>query len=347
LLTIARPFLLCAACLLTLAAAALIARAQTPSLQRFSPEGELFSVDMPKDPKVEESEEPYHRMTITTRLYLSASERGPVFAVASLRGIKVDPRMYTELQRFNSYDDAFRRWFPQKVRGKDAVKKFTLVGDKVLNGNPGREYRVVIGDLSGTAQLFLGKRFYAIVFLNTKKDDALSENFLASLVLPEKVVAQPSVATANAPNTGTTPSVTKAEGEDAVVKSESTTTAGETMSVDAKESAAKHADSSPPKTAGGRAPLTGGVLNGKAVYLPQPEYPPLAAQAKAGGAVTVQVVIDETGSVISAQAVAGHPLLQAACVAAARQARFTPTYLSGEPVKVTGVLMYNFVPTSN
>ena len=79
------------------------------------------------------------------------------------------------------------------------------------------------------------------------------------------------------------------------------------------------------------------------MYLPAPEYPPIAAEAKAAGTVTVQVLIDEMGSVISAHAVSGHPLLQASSVAAARQARFSPTYLNGTPVKVNGVLQYNFV----
>jgi TonB family protein len=59
--------------------------------------------------------------------------------------------------------------------------------------------------------------------------------------------------------------------------------------------------------------------------------------------VVVQVTIDENGSVIAAHAVSGHPLLQAAAVGAARQARFSPTKLSGQPVKVTGVIQYNFV----
>jgi protein TonB len=58
--------------------------------------------------------------------------------------------------------------------------------------------------------------------------------------------------------------------------------------------------------------------------------------------VSVQVTIDEEGNVISATALSGHPLLQAAAVAAARAARFAPTLLDGQPVKVTGVITYNF-----
>jgi periplasmic protein TonB len=92
-----------------------------------------------------------------------------------------------------------------------------------------------------------------------------------------------------------------------------------------------------------RAPISGGVLNGKAISKPQPPYPQIAKAARASGTVTVQITVDEGGRVISASAVSGHPLLRAAAEGAARQARFSPTLLSGQPVKVTGVITYNFV----
>lgn len=91
------------------------------------------------------------------------------------------------------------------------------------------------------------------------------------------------------------------------------------------------------------APISGGVLNGKAVHLVTPPYPAIARSAHASGSVQVQVLIDENGNVVSAHAVSGHPLLQAAAVAAARASKFTPTKLSGQPVKVNGVIIYNFV----
>jgi protein TonB len=91
-----------------------------------------------------------------------------------------------------------------------------------------------------------------------------------------------------------------------------------------------------------KAPVSGGVLNGKAVSLPKPAYPPIARTAHASGTVVVQVTIDETGKVISARAISGHPLLQAAATQAAYSARFSPTQLSGQPVKVTGTINYNF-----
>jgi protein TonB len=99
----------------------------------------------------------------------------------------------------------------------------------------------------------------------------------------------------------------------------------------------------PPKKAPPRT-VSGGVLNGKATSLPKPAYPPAARAVRAGGACSVQVTISETGSVISASAASCHPLLASAAVAAARGARFSPTLLSGQAVKVTGVITYNFVP---
>lgn len=89
--------------------------------------------------------------------------------------------------------------------------------------------------------------------------------------------------------------------------------------------------------------VNGGVINGKAKELPKPEYPEAARAVKASGTVNVNVTIDENGNVISASAVSGHPLLRVAALNAAKQAKFTPTKLSGQPVKVTGVIVYNFV----
>lgn len=90
--------------------------------------------------------------------------------------------------------------------------------------------------------------------------------------------------------------------------------------------------------------VSGGVVNGKATNLVSPAYPAAARAVNARGAVNVQVTIDEQGRVISASAVSGHPLLRAAAVEAARQSTFSPTMLSGVLVKVTGVVVYNFVP---
>jgi TonB family protein len=90
--------------------------------------------------------------------------------------------------------------------------------------------------------------------------------------------------------------------------------------------------------------IEGGVLNDKAISLPKPAFPQIARSVKASGTVVVQVIVDEDGDVISARPLSGHPLLQAVAVAAAHQAKFPPTRRGGQPVKVSGVIRYEFKP---
>ena len=85
------------------------------------------------------------------------------------------------------------------------------------------------------------------------------------------------------------------------------------------------------------------VLNGRAISLPQPTYPPIAVAAHASGTVVVEVILDLDGKVMAAQVVSGHPLLQAASLKAARLAQFSPTLLNGKPVRIIGNITYNFV----
>lgn len=89
--------------------------------------------------------------------------------------------------------------------------------------------------------------------------------------------------------------------------------------------------------------IQGGVINGKALSLPKPKYPFKAALAGASGAVTVGLVIDEQGKVILAGALSGHRALHKAARSAACRAEFSPTFLDGKPVRVSGVVTYNFV----
>ncbi len=88
--------------------------------------------------------------------------------------------------------------------------------------------------------------------------------------------------------------------------------------------------------------VSGGVLQGSAIKKVQPPYPPIARAARAAGAVQVQVTISEEGRVIEAFVTSGHPLLRDAALQAAKQWLFKPTELSGVPVKVQGILTFNF-----
>lgn len=89
-------------------------------------------------------------------------------------------------------------------------------------------------------------------------------------------------------------------------------------------------------------PISGGVLNGTALTLPPPIYPDAAKRMRTAGTVTVEVVLDESGKVVSAIATSGPTILREAAVQAALKARFSPTKLSGQPVKVSGAINYKF-----
>ncbi|HEX6718897.1 MAG TPA: energy transducer TonB [Pyrinomonadaceae bacterium] len=313
--------------------------------ETISPENEEFTVLMPKNPTTESTKFPFHKMELSARLYLASSSAGPVLAITSLSGIKSDPAQYTEFARFNSYIDAFKTFFPAKIRSKDALTKLTLVSSRPFHGYTGRSYKLTIGDLSGSLHAFVTKkRFYAVISLNTKKDDALEEKFLSSFVLPDRPMDTPKTTASGDQGAGT-------EGQEASnqPKNNAAQSADETPLPDTSannnnnsETPGNTVQPNPapsPQQPQRRPPIAGGMLNGKAIYLPMPEIPP----GEANGVVLVAIVIDEQGSVIEARAISGPQNLHAAAVTAARLARFTPTLMMGEPVRVSGTLSYNFV----
>jgi protein TonB len=71
-------------------------------------------------------------------------------------------------------------------------------------------------------------------------------------------------------------------------------------------------------------------------------YPDTAKRLRMSGLVTVEVIVDETGKVISAQATSGPTALREVAAQAALRAKFSPTKLSGQPVKVSGLITYKF-----
>lgn len=98
-----------------------------------------------------------------------------------------------------------------------------------------------------------------------------------------------------------------------------------------------------PREPGGKPKrIFGGVINGKAIFLQRPVYPAEAKLARASGTVSVLVLIDEEGKVVSACAASGHNLLWQASESAAYSSKFSATLLEGKPVKVSGAITYKF-----
>ena len=313
--------------------------------ETLSPENEEFTVLMPKNQTTETTKFPYHKMELSARLYLATSSAGPVIGVVSLSGIKSDPAQYTEFARFNSYVDAFKNFFPAKIRSKETLVKMVLVNSRPFRGYTGRSYTMTLGDLNGSVNaLVTKKRFYAIVSLNTKKDEELAEKFLSSFELPERQPDQPKTTADAGGDENANPKGRQPGEQQNQAQSEGEVTlpaSGAEGNTEQNTNAPANVPNQQvpnPNQAKPKGPLAGGMLNSKAIYLPQPEVP----AGEANGVVLVQILIDEQGMVIDARPVSGPQNLQVAAVNAARLARFQPTLFGGEPVKVSGTLSYNF-----
>jgi TonB family protein len=88
--------------------------------------------------------------------------------------------------------------------------------------------------------------------------------------------------------------------------------------------------------------VNAGIVNDKALIIPKPRLN--ANPPKQEITISVQVVIDESGNVIYAKAISGHPLIRYAVERAAKQAKFPPTLVNPGPVKVKALLVYKFKP---
>ncbi|MGI8669824.1 MAG: TonB family protein [Aridibacter sp.] len=88
-----------------------------------------------------------------------------------------------------------------------------------------------------------------------------------------------------------------------------------------------------------------GVVNGKARLLQKPKYPVEARKTRSGGVYTIKIEIDEKGKVTTAKSICGgNKYLEEASVEAAFKSKFEPTTVNGEPKKVTGYIVYRYVP---
>jgi Ca-activated chloride channel family protein len=104
----------------------------------------------------------------------------------------------------------------------------------------------------------------------------------------------------------------------------------------------------PPQiSVGDRISVSGGILQGTATKKVPPAYPEVAKATRTTGAVQVQVTVNESGEVIDARVISGHPLFRDAAIQAAKQWKFKPMELSGKPVKTQGVLSLAFSPDAN
>lgn len=321
---VASSTLIIQACLLLLAVV-LTAHAQpaTDKWQRIAPDDEEFTVLMPSAPQITREKKPFGQVTVTSNTYAFASIDGTLYMISSVSGIETFSAMLPDKEKLNTYAEGFWNGFLKAVRDKGLRAEATYVRELKLNGHLGGAYDVLMGDIRGLAHVYsTRKKFYALMIFNAPEDDPRIARFLDSFTLRSDA----------APKAGPVGGVVSGP----VIIPQ--TNIGN-RSAQSDEPPPEPAASTPKVTQ----PIHGGVLNGKAISLPKPIYPSEAREARVSGQVTVQILVDENGDVIQARAVSGHPLLQPAAVAAASRAKFSQTRLQGQPVKVTGVVTYNFI----
>lgn len=282
------------------------AAAQDPEWKTIRPGGEEFTVEMPAIPSKVGRVVPIEN---GVRLAVDAYD----LVVNNIRlqimsFNKSSKSTVPMLRDFKLFVEGFQRAL---VNGDDH-RNNSIIAEKNATSSDQvpQQFQLRMDDYKGLLRLYDGKyHCYVVMIVGGVESDPLVSRFLSSFKLGGKMhtpqLPDKSIGTAAQPNV-------------------------------------------PPEPWSGQlpanmAPISFGVLNGKAIEFPAPKYPNEAGQVGASGRVTVQIVVDEQGRVISAKAIGGPDTLREAATNAAWKARFSQTRLMGQPVKITGVLVYNFV----
>lgn len=85
-----------------------------------------------------------------------------------------------------------------------------------------------------------------------------------------------------------------------------------------------------------------GVAEGLLLQKVDPLYPEEAKQKRIQGEVLLQAHIDKSGNVVDLKVMRGHPLLAQAAMDAARQWKYRPYLLNGEPVEIETTILIQF-----
>jgi TonB family protein len=283
--------------------------------QKIQPVGESFTILMPTLAKEGTRVVPLSPDdSVPARVYYSVAD-GRRYLVMSFQ--KTEAERTPLLSGF----DVFMKGVEQSFKSKMMTSADSLVFDREImsGGSNGRQYQMKLGRHAGIAQfLETEKAFYGLMVIGSDEKNVEVERFLSSFAL--------------------VPTNSKSESSGVIVDP---LDYGRSVT----SSSANSADVVPPEPWPKPArPIIAGVLNGKAISLPKPEYPSEARAAGDSGTVEVQIVIDEQGGVILAETSSGPPSLREAAARAARKARFSPTRLMGQPIKVSGRVIYNFLP---
>lgn len=303
-------------------------RAQTEGWQTIAPVGHSFTILMPTP------------ATYSTRqVSTSDSDSVPIMTFQSVSkgkrylvsGFYKSAGNVPLLSSFESFVNGIEYSF-KKSAGPDSLK---FERDVTMEKATGKQYRLRLGNYAGIARLLNSSaEYYVLVAIGGDGADSDIARFIGSFRTGDV-------------NTNDESSGVKGRGGAVTMVGSSSTpdrNPQQPPNANTSQRAADDDNEFPPNpwpSSNGK--ISGGVLNGRAIRLVQPEYPKSARKSHDSGQVRVQVVINEVGRVIKAEALGGTEPLKEAAVNAALRCQFTPTLLVGQPVKVSGVIVYNFI----
>ena len=272
--------------------------------KKIAPLGESFTIAMPTFAHGVSRVIPLSATRSVSASVLYSVANGRRYAVASF--VRTTDERVPSLSNFPEFAIAME-WSLTTAEG--TTGSLTFHQDLSEGSTVIKQYQLQLGEYKGVARFIATEaRLYALVVTGADANDSDAQRFLSSFVIGKT-------------NDDAEPSATKV-----ITKS------------------GGYADQELPPEPWPRKsnPISGGVLNGKALSLARPEYPKAARKNCDEGQVRVRIVIDEFGKVISAEAIEGAESLREAAIDAAYKSRFTPTRLMGQPVKVSGIIVYNF-----
>lgn len=297
-------------------AANVIAQKSFARWEWVAPHGEEFAVMLPANPSQVRREVPFAGDAKLLSPAYEAETGGVRYTILSFEKSRQTPA----LASLETFTDGLR----YAVLNSSGVNgnSLTYERDLSLKGHTGKQYQLKVSGVKGTARIYEAtEHYYVLMTVGSAAGESDTDKFFNSFVLDDREASGDEDEFA----------ISVVPPRPRVSLPPPLWSGSSSVSVPGMKNAPKSVI------------ISGGVLDGKAISKPAPTYPAIAKPVRASGTVTVQIVVDEEGKVISASALGGHPLLQQAAVDAARQARFSPTRLSGQAVKVSGVVTYNFV----
>jgi TonB family protein len=305
--------------------------------KKIAPVGHTFSVMMPAQAiRISRSVRVSETESIPAALYCSVFG-GKRFVATSFYKTNVETVM--TLSSF----EKFLEGMEHSLRINKDVKSLKFTHNVSVGGARGKQYELVLAKYPGIAEFLTSEKgFYVLVMIGDDQKDQAADRFFSSFDVADVNTDE---ATSGVTNRGNV--VTMVGSNNSTAKStatgESPAPAKGVVTL-VKPTEETNSDGLPPQPwPDSTGSITGGVINGRAIKLVQPQYPAAARNNHESGQVKVQIVINEVGSVIAAQALNGSSILKVEAEGAAWQCKFTPTFLMGQPVKVSGIIVYNFV----